>query len=182
MKSTVLAFAFALMFMSTQADAQLVNFDLFGQAGSGLQTGNEVGGASGSGFGDAIGLVLDTSTNELTVNVAWGSGNGFGDLTGDATAAHLHGPADINSNGGVLINFSSILDNSATDGGINGVVTLSSVQADILLDGETYINVHTADNAGGELRGNLFAAVPEPSSLAIAGLIGAVGFVRRKRN
>src|SRR4026207_896745 len=35
-----------------------------------------------------------------------------------------------------------------------------------LLNGQLYINVHTAQNPDGEIRGNLVVAVPEPSPLA----------------
>ena len=121
-------------------------------------------------------------TNLLSIDVGWGSGNGFTDLTGPATAAHIHiaPDNDFGSNGGVLINLGGILDSDAANGGINGSVdfddladTAAGVQA--LMDGNLYINVHTAANGGGEIRGNLVNAIPEPSTIGLLGIgLGAL--------
>ena len=48
--------------------------------------------------------------------------------------------------------------------------------------GKFYINVHTASNGGGEIRGFLVSAVPEPETYAmlLAGL-GPLGFSARRR-
>jgi hypothetical protein len=177
--------AFCLLALPQKADAQIINFDLAGKAGSGLLPGNENPAANSTGSGDANSILFDTATNELTLDVVWGSANGFSDLTGNATAMHIHGPADINNNGGVInnggLNGLPGFDGSASSGGFTGTVTLSAASAQDLLDGNLYLNVHTADNGGGELRANMFSAVPEPSSLAILGLVGAVAAFRRRR-
>lgn len=175
--------ALCLIAAPQSLDAQLVNFNLAGTAGSGLLPGNENPGANSTGSGDAIGIVFNSATNELSIDVAWGSGNGFTDLTGDASAMHIHGPADINTNGGVLYNLGALsgFDGSATDGGFNGSVTLATGDVQTLFDGNLYLNIHTPDNGSGELRANLFAAVPEPSSMAIIGLAGTLLAFRRRR-
>ena len=52
-----------------------------------------------------------------------------------------------------------------------------------LLNNETYLNIHTAINGGGEIRG-ILSPVPEPATLSLLGLglIGArVGRYRRRR-
>jgi hypothetical protein len=49
-------------------------------------------------------------------------------------------------------------------------LTLSAAQETDLLNGKYYINIHTANNGGGEIRGFL-VAVPEPSGA----LLGAAG-------
>lgn len=52
--------------------------------------------------------------------------------------------------------------------------TLTAQLPDILA-GRSYINFHTVQYPGGEIRGQL-VATPEPSSLALAG-IGAIGLI-----
>ena len=50
--------------------------------------------------------------------------------------------------------------------------------------GQSYFNIHTLNNPGGEIRSQLFpAAAPEPTSLALlgSGLLGVVLAWRRKR-
>jgi hypothetical protein len=176
-------FICALFAIPQTGNAQLVFFDLEGQAGSGLLPGNEVGGASSTGSGDVLTqIVFDTSTSVLSIDVGWGSGNGFTDLTGDVTAMHIHGPAGFTSNAGVLYNLGGLagFDASATSGGLNDSLTIDSGDVQTLLDGNMYINVHTADNGGGELRANLVNAIPEPSGLLLTSLAG-LGFCFRRR-
>jgi hypothetical protein len=166
-------------------NAQVINFDLFGAAGSGLLPGNENPSVAGNSTasGDAVAITFDTTTNELSLDVVWGSGNGFSDLTGTASAIHIHGPAGINENGGVLYNLGGLagFDSSATSGGLTGSIAIDAADVQTLLNGDTYLNIHTADNPGGELRGNLLQAVPEPSTVALLGLLGTIGLIRRNR-
>jgi hypothetical protein len=66
----------------------------------------------------------------------------------------------------------------ATDGTrFSGSGTLSAANMAGLLAGQTYLNVHTAANPGGEIRGQ----VPEPSSICLSmlGLICLSAFRRR---
>ena len=73
----------------------------------------------------------------------------YKDLTGPATAAHIHGPAAAGANAGVLVPFA----NPASP--IKGTVNLTPAQVTDLKDGKTYVNVHTAQNKGGEIRGQI---------------------------
>ncbi len=145
--------------------------------------GNEIGTVTGGSGGEIGGISYDVGSSLLTVDVGWGTGNGFTDLTGNAVAMHIHGPADFNSNAGVLYPLSSLTgyDSSLSSGGFSGSLTIASGDVADLLNGLFYINVHTAANAGGELRGNLVQAVPEPSSLVVLGLSGMVVLARRRR-
>jgi hypothetical protein len=67
---------------------------------------------------------------------------------------------------------------SAINGGFSGTVTLDSTQATWLQEGRLYINVHTVQNPGGEIRGYLI--VPEPGALALIGL-GGLGLLFASR-
>lgn len=73
----------------------------------------------------------------------------FTGLTGPATAAHIHGPAAPGSNAGVVIPF------TGTASPMEGQATLTEAQIADLLAGKWYVNVHTAANKGGEIRGQL---------------------------
>ncbi len=146
--------------------AHIISFDLVGKAGSGLISGNQNGtinGTPGSGGEAGNGIVFNDQTGVLSIEVAWGSGNGFTNLTGNGTAAHIHGPtassspASFNEDAPVMINLDDTAgwNPSATSGGITRSVTLTSAQITQLFSGRLYINVHTAANGAGEIRGNL---------------------------
>jgi hypothetical protein len=74
----------------------------------------------------------------------------YKDLSGPATAAHFHGPADAKANAGVAVPV-----NGAVTSPIKGEATLTDAQAKDLADGKWYFNVHTAANKGGEIRGQV---------------------------
>jgi hypothetical protein len=93
---------------------------------------------------------FDPATKELT----W-SGS-FSGLTGPATAAHFHGPAEPGKNAGVAIWISE--KGKTLDSPFKGSATLTDAQASDLQAGMMYANVHTAANPGGELRGQLVKA------------------------
>jgi hypothetical protein len=93
---------------------------------------------------------FDTDSKMLT----WkGSYSG---LTGAATAAHFHGPAEPGKNAGVAV-FISKKDTPFTSP-FDGSATLTDAQVADLMDGRWYVNVHTDANKGGELRGQLLKA------------------------
>jgi len=175
---------------SAPAGADLVKFTLDGKAGTDLLPGNEnpattggTGGLRPPSFLGPGGIILDTATNMLRLNLVWGSGYGFTDLTGLASAMHIHGPTaspapmSFNEDAGVLIGLTGLpgFDPSPSRGGLVGTVELTAGQVTSLLEGRLYINVHTAANPGGEIRGTI---VPEPGTLALVGgalLVLAVG-------
>ena len=148
------------------AQAHIISFDLLGKAGPGLLSGNQnqpINGTPGSGGEVGSGIVFNDQTGVLTINVAWGSANGFTNLSGNATAGHIHGPtassgtAAFNEDAPVLINLDDTAgwNPSATNGGITRSVTLTSAQITQLFAGRLYVNVHTVANGAGEVRGNL---------------------------
>lgn len=77
----------------------------------------------------------------------------FSGLTGPATGAHIHGPAESTNNANVIIPFSPP---AAASGTFSGSVSLTPTQMAYLLAGLTYINIHTATNGGGEIRGQIY--------------------------
>jgi hypothetical protein len=187
--SLVLAWV-GLIAAAACSQAAVIPFDLSGTAGAGLRIGNEnpaiLSGGSGGEIG--AGISFNDSTLVLTINIAWGSANGFTDLTGNAIAGHIHGPtasggtAAFTQNANVLIGLDSLAgwNPSASAGGFSGTVTLTSTQATDLLAGKDYINVHTTTNSGGEIRGYL-VAVPEPASVGLLACgVGAL-MLRRRR-
>ena len=127
---------------------------------------------SGGGFAtltldDASGLVILTSGS-------------FSNLSSTTTAAHIHGLAAPGVGAGVLIGLTIPL--GATSGTISGSGTLNAAGIAGMLNGLTYVNIHTSTFGGGEIRGqNLL--VPEPGSFALAGLGGLIlaRFVRKQK-
>jgi len=73
----------------------------------------------------------------------------YSGLSGPATAAHFHGPAEPGKNAGVAIPITN------TASGSEGSATLTDAQAADLMAGKYYVNVHTEANKGGEIRGQV---------------------------
>src|SRR6195952_548604 len=74
----------------------------------------------------------------------------YSGLSGPATAAHFHGPAEAGKNAGVAVAIPN-----ATSSPAEGSATLTEAQAADLMAGKYYVNVHTAANPGGEIRGQV---------------------------
>ncbi|WFU27899.1 CHRD domain-containing protein [Bradyrhizobium sp. CB1717] len=74
----------------------------------------------------------------------------YSGLSGPATAAHFHGPAEAGKNAGVAVPIAN-----AGSSPVKGEATLTDAQAADLLGGKYYINIHTAANPGGEIRGQV---------------------------
>lgn len=165
-----------------------------------------------------------TGTQELPPNNSGGKGSAtitldddamtmrvqasFSDLSGNATAAHIHcctaasgagnaSPATpvpsfanfpTGSTSGV---FDQTLDlsvatnwNSAFINTHGGSVTSAFTALEQgLSDGKAYFNVHSSAFGGGEIRGTLTSAVPEPSTalLTMMGVLGVGAVSRRAR-
>ena len=96
---------------------------------------------SGSGSVDSS---FDKSTNSLSWTVTYSG------LSGPVTAGHIHGPAAAGANAGVVIPFTGDLSSP-----IRGKATLTTAQVADLMAGRYYVNLHTAKNPGGEIRGQL---------------------------
>ncbi|MBZ9773512.1 CHRD domain-containing protein [Mesorhizobium sp. CO1-1-8] len=88
-------------------------------------------------------LTFDTTKKKLSWNVKYSG------LSGPATAAHIHGPAAMGENAGPVIPFKKLKSP------IKGSETLTDAQAADLEAGKYYVNVHTAANKDGEIRGQI---------------------------
>lgn len=167
------AVASALFAFAATSSATVVVYNF------GLDAAQEVPTNSSPGTGLAN-VTLNTNTNLLTWDVS------YQNLTNGLSAAHFHGPADFGFNAGVLVNMSPTT--GATSGTIVGFATVTDTVRDHILDGLTYINLHTFADAdpnigftGGEIRGQV---IPEPGTYALMAdllaLGGAAWFRRRK--
>jgi len=107
-----------------------------------LKPSSEVPPTDSKGSG-SVTAIYDTASKKLT----W-KGN-VSDLSGPATAAHFHS-GEPGKNGGVVVPIAG-----ADKGSFEGSATLTDAQADELLAGKWYVNVHTAANKGGEVRGQV---------------------------
>ncbi|MGX5818766.1 CHRD domain-containing protein [Chitinophaga lutea] len=102
---------------------------------------------TGTGSFDAS---YNPDTKEMTITVRWQN------LSGNATLMHIHGPAARGVNAGVLQNFATLFA-AAPAGSFTTTFTLNGTtqtEAD-LLAGKWYVNIHTAANPAGEIRGQI---------------------------
>ncbi len=74
----------------------------------------------------------------------------YAGMNGSEQAIHLHGPAPAGSSAGL---FFALSGTGGTDGSYEGSATLTPTQVDQILDGLSYVNIHTSTSGGGELRG-----------------------------
>jgi hypothetical protein len=136
-RRALLATAFAVALLST-ASAATVSYTAH------LSGAKEVPKNDSKGTGK-LDATYDTATKVLNYSLT------FEGLTGPATAAHFHGPAPRGQNAGVL----APIGDKNPSSPVTGTVTLSEDQAKELHAGKVYVNVHTAANPGGEIRGQV---------------------------
>jgi len=162
-----------------------------------LTGSQEVPPTGSPGIGSAL-VTLDTTTNLLTVNVS------FAGLISPTIASHIHCctlpganamvatavptfpgfPLGVTT-GTYLQTFDLTLASTYNPAFITAHGgTVAGAQAALiagLLSGQTYLNIHTSQFPGGEIRGQL-QAVPEPATLLLmgTGLMGVVGVIRKR--
>lgn len=139
-KTILTSVAVATLFgfaVSTPAMAEVIDLhaDLSGQ--------NQPVPIESEGNGEVV-ATYDTDTMVLSWTVT------YQDMSGPLTGAHFHGPATAEENAGIVIAFDGI-DESP----FSGEAELVDEEAEQMLDGLFYANLHTAENPGGEIRGQL---------------------------
>jgi hypothetical protein len=107
---------------------------------------------------------LDTVTNAFTYDIT------FTGLTSGVILAHIHGPATTTQAGVAMLDFGGVpgatFDFGMTSGKGHGALLLNAstsitpgVTGDslrkLLFAGLTYVNIHTSNNPGGEIRGQI---------------------------
>ncbi|SHH62532.1 CHRD domain-containing protein [Bradyrhizobium erythrophlei] len=97
--------------------------------------------STGTGTAD---IDYDAATKKLSWKLTYSG------LSGPATAAHFHGPAEPGKNAGVAVAIPNAIEDPA-----EGSAILTDAQAADLMAGKYYVNVHTAANPGGEIRGQV---------------------------
>jgi len=133
----------------------------------------EVGptGSAGTGFAT---LSLDDATGLVTILTGTFQDLGTGTTAG---GAHIHGLAGVGTNANVLIPLT--IATGVTSGTFSGSGTLSAPNVTGMLNGFTYINLHTTGFPNGEIRGQI-VLVPEPATVSLLAL-GAIGIIACRR-
>ncbi len=101
------------------------------------------------GFGR---VTLNEAETSITVSVRYGSA--LSPLSSNVTVGHIHGPAAPGTNGGVLFDLAptaGVAFGSVTD----KVFPITPTQVANLKAGLLYFNIHTTNNTGGEIRGQI---------------------------
>lgn len=97
-----------------------------------------------------ISITYDKCSNMLKYTITWKN------LTGAPVAAHIHGPAPRGVNASVKHDFAALIPKTPSGTFTNEVkVDGVAIVEESLLLGMYYINIHTAQYPGGEIRGQL---------------------------
>jgi hypothetical protein len=143
-------------------------------------------------------VVLDATAQTLQINAT------FSELTSNTSAAHIHCCAPLGTNAGVATTVpafpgfplgvtsgsysSAVFDltqptiyNPAFVTLLGGLIQAEAALIAGIQNGTTYLNIHTVNFQGGEIRGQL-EPVPEPTTLLLLGTtMAGVGLARWRR-
>lgn len=91
-----------------------------------------------------VDATLDTVTHKLKYSID------FKDLSGPVTIAHFHGPAEAGVAAGVMK-----LIPGPYESGMSNTVTIDAATQSAMLNGLTYVNLHTKAHPKGEARAQM---------------------------
>lgn len=170
MRALIRLIAVAVVGLGLAGPANAVMYNLSGDMDVFQATTNpgNVGNGSGTIAGD-----YDDATNILNYTIEWMN------LTSDVTNMHFHLGAP-GVPGGVELGIPGPW--ASPQSGVD--ILLNDAQESNLLAGLWYVNVHTANFGGGEIRGQVDVnVVPVPAAAWLFGtaLIAFVGFSRRRK-
>ena len=155
MRSSLSAIFAALLSGSIAAQTLTYAVDLTGA--------QEVPPATTSGNGRAT-VTLNRTTGAVSVS------GSYQNLSSAASAAHIHGASRRGLNSGVIV---GLTVSGGTTGTFSGSGTLTAAQITDMLEGVTYLNVHTGNFPGGEVRGQIDSVPgsgsPNATLLSISG-------------
>ena len=116
-----------------------------------LNGANEVPPKAVAGTGN-VSIVKNGATYTYTIT--------YTGMTGALTGAHIHGPAAVGANTVVIV--PSDITGAGASGTLTGTFTGTNNPAitpdsldKLMTSGNAYVNLHTATNGGGEIRGQL---------------------------
>jgi hypothetical protein len=188
----------AMDYLTIEEEGEALMADFFVSAATiysaSLNGLNEVGPNASPGTGSGT---FTLNGDLLTVNLS------FTGLTTPDVAGHIHCCGPIGMNEPVAVPFSGFPTGTSgtynqtfdltlvstydptfltSEGGTAGLAEAGLIAA--LNTGQTYANIHTTLFPGGEIRGQIQGAVPEPTTagLCLLGLVSSIGLIRRKRS
>jgi hypothetical protein len=161
--------------LSTPAAAAIIQFTVPIDAAQALASGEANPGATGSGTGT---ITLDTTTHTVTYDILWAG------TQGSEVFSHFHGASAAPGTAPALYFLASGHLKQGTiqltdPVQLGTVYTVAQQEAD-LIAGLWYVNIHTTQSAGGEIRGQI-SMVPEPGALLLlAGGVVLATWSRRR--
>lgn len=146
--TALLSLLLSFVIISCEKEAEVKKTKVYSKNGIIMSGAQEVPANATTGTG-TIDVIYDKRTQVLNYTIK------FSGLTGNATAAHVHGLAPVGYTAGVVQSFTGFP--LATSGTYSGSLLADGVliKEDDILNGLYYINIHTAANPGGEIKGQI---------------------------
>lgn len=138
-KKLNLAFAFAISLFMFSASAKAETFYAY------LSSAQEVPTNASTATGYAR-IFLNETAGTISYTVV------FNNLSSNQQGSHIHAPAAIGANTAVAINFPAI---GGTSGTITGTAAITPTQIAQIRAHQGYVNIHSVNFSGGEIRGQL---------------------------